>query len=79
MTSIFIDYEDNYCIFLNQFNYFTERIGFPYLNNDECSNLLESKNSLEARLVQKFQLEELTQAYRKWLDFIDKRRKIRND
>lgn len=48
--------------------------GFPYLNSDRCKELLDRKHFLEENILKSLNHERLSQAYKAWLSFINKRR-----
>ena len=64
----------------NQNEFLSERFGFPYLNGDQCRNLLERKLFLEKEILRIVNDEKLSQTYKDWLDLIDRGRNemIRN-
>ena len=51
-----------------------EQHGFPYLNSEQCRKLLERKHWLEGEILQDLNLEKLSETYKAWLNFIDRRR-----
>ena len=74
ISFIFNDYSSEYNYLSNQLNFLSEQMGFSYLNSDQCRELLERKHFLEDEILQSLNLEQLTEAYKAWLNFIDERR-----
>ena len=74
MFHTFSHYSYDYNNLLNERSRLTEQLGFPYLNSEQCSELMERIHSLEESMVQKINNDELFQVRKTWLDFIDRRR-----
>jgi hypothetical protein len=50
-----------------------ERDGFPYLNSNQCEELLERRRLLEEEIVRTINHEQLYQKYIGWLEYNDLR------
>jgi len=83
------DYSDEYHYLSGMISLQSEKYGFPYLNNDRCSELILRKKVLETQVLDalkrdKNQMamdhERLGLAYKQWIDQIDDREKemVRN-
>ena len=50
-----------------------EQYGFPYLNSDQCEELLERRRLLEEEIVRIINHEQISQKHKGWLDYINRR------
>lgn len=56
-----------------QLNNLSEQLGFSYLNNEQCRELLKSKHLLEEVILRNMNYEKLFQTYNRWLEINDLR------
>jgi len=50
-----------------------ERLGFPYLNSNQCSSFFERKRLLEREALEGIGDNHLSEKYNSWLNFVDSR------
>lgn len=62
-----------YLTLSHEFNDCVEQLGFPYLNSDKASAILERKHFLERQIVKFFNDPSLIQHYGNWLKVMDVR------
>jgi hypothetical protein len=76
------DYSPEYNYLDSLIPYWTEKYGFPFLNNDRCSEILSRKKALEKQILNTLRKdknqramnhERLDLAYKHWIDQIDDR------
>ena len=76
------DYSPEYNYLDSLIPYWTEKYGFPFLNNDRCSEILSRKKALEKQILNTLRKdknqramnhERLELAYKHWIDQIDDR------
>lgn len=76
------DYSDEYNYLDGLLSLWSEKYGFPYLNNDQCSELILRKKVLEKQILDALKKdknqtamdhERLGLAYKRWIDQIDER------
>jgi pheromone shutdown protein TraB len=79
---IFNDYNSEYNYLSNLLGELTEQLGFPYLNSNKCQKLMERKLILEEAILKDLREdvsqksmnhEKLAEAYKKWVNFIERR------
>lgn len=68
-------YNPEYASLLNEHGGDAERLGFPYLNSDQCSTLLARASDLEEQVIKNINDSILSKTYYDWLNFLDSRRK----
>lgn len=76
------DIHEMFDIFYNSYEYrylssqhekWSKRLGFPYLNSDQCRELLERIHFLENAILRRVNHAKLSQTYKSWLDIHDRR------
>jgi len=70
----FCYYSPEYNYLSNQLASLSEQFGFPYLNGDQCSRLMERKLILELHLLRIINNEMLSNAYTDLSNYLDQRR-----
>jgi len=73
LFNIFDQYSPEYDNFNNHHIFFSGQFGFPYLNSEDCSDLLERKLFFEKDILNNINNEDLSQIHNNWLDFNDLR------
>ena len=58
---------------VNQHRFSTIQYGFPYLNSDQCTALLERKHAIGLEIVKNINQADFNQAFSHWLNLIDSR------
>ncbi len=71
---LFSSHSPEYNYLSNQHRLWSGQFGFPYLNSDQCGELLERKHFIEEIILQNINDEKLSQTYKDWLNLQDRRR-----
>lgn len=74
MFNTFEVHSAEYSDLSNQHTLKVEQHGFPYLNSNQCSEILERKHLLEKMMLANSNHAELSETHKKWLGFIESRR-----
>lgn len=79
MNDIFENSSKEYSDLTIQHFSLTERLGFEYLNSDDCCEILERKLHLEEEILKKIDDDQMSQTQKDWLKLIERRRKTMID